>query len=136
MPTGRQTTPFERGRRDRGTARMVHKHVRKCSMSSVIRQMQTKATMKYPLPTHPPKWLKLNRLKTSFFSEKVEQAELLHMAGGNTKDTISSGKSSAISYKEYMSHLIVFQFYHRLIFYQKTKLGKNICDALECGFRK
>lgn len=76
MSTGRQTTPFERGRRDRGTARMVHKHVRKCSMSSVIRQMQTKATMKYPLPTHPPKWLKLNRLTMANVDKDEKQSEL------------------------------------------------------------
>ena len=55
---------------------MVHKHVRKCSMSLVIGQMQIKATMKYPLPTHPPEWLKLNRLTMANVDKDVKQSEL------------------------------------------------------------
>ena len=55
---------------------MVHKHVRKRSMSLVIGQMQIKATMKYPLPTHPPEWLKLNRLTMANVDKDVKQSEL------------------------------------------------------------
>lgn len=58
---------------------MVNKHKKMCLPLLVIRQTQIKTT------THPPEWLKLERLTPPNADKVMEQVELSHTLLGNVK---------------------------------------------------
>ena len=60
---------------------MVNKHMKRCSTSLIIREMQIKTTMRYHLM--PVKWLLSKNLQTINAGEGVEKREHSYTVGGN-----------------------------------------------------
>ena len=60
---------------------MTNKHMKKCSSSSIIREMQIKTTMKYHLT--PVRMAMINKSKMTDVCEGTEEREHLYATDGN-----------------------------------------------------
>ena len=60
---------------------MANKHMKRCSASLIIREMQIKTTMRYNLT--PSEWLLSKNLQTINIGEGAEKKKLSYTVGGN-----------------------------------------------------